>query len=39
VAWGRLFAASVISSIPVTVIYFLAAKEITAGLTAGAVKQ
>ena len=39
VAWGKLFAASMIASVPVTVMYFVAAKQITAGLTAGAVKQ
>ena len=39
VAWGKLFAASVIASIPVTVIYFIAGRQITSGLTAGAVKQ
>ncbi len=38
VGWGKLFASAMLSSLPVTLMYFLASKHITTGLTAGAVK-
>jgi ABC-type glycerol-3-phosphate transport system permease component len=38
-AWGKVFAVSVCASIPVSVIYFIFSKYITAGMTLGSIKE
>ena len=38
-AWGPLMAGSVISCIPILVIYMLCSKNVTGGFTAGGVKE
>lgn len=38
-AWGKIFATSVCASLPVTILYFIASKRITAGMTLGSVKE
>jgi multiple sugar transport system permease protein len=36
--WGQMFAASIMTTIPVVIIYILTQRFMVAGLTAGAVK-
>jgi multiple sugar transport system permease protein len=38
-AWGKVFAVSVCASIPVSVLYFVFSKYITAGMTLGSIKE
>lgn len=38
-AWGRMFATSVIASLPVSIMYFVSSKRITTGMTLGSIKE